>query len=224
MKYSLTKFTLTIRGRAPLLMHQDNLEYQDQMKEWVSDPDNKKKSAPGDDRTPGFTWIGNLYQDGGKVVLMSEMLTKCLINAAAKLIKVRTTTYKSSMASSLFLDEPTYPLLVGGKEVNVKDTLAKLKNEMDYNKHCAEVRKHGFKLNAKRAQVGPKKHVRVRPIFDEWACVVTGEVDTEELPEAVFDRITEIAGKRVGVGDWRPSAKLSPGTHGTFATELKFGK
>ena len=224
MKYSLTKFTLTMRGRSPLLMHQDNLEHQDEMKEWIADPDNKKKSVPGDDRTPGFTWLGALYQENGLVVLMSEMLTKCLINAGAKLIKKGNTSYKSSIASAVFLDEAAYPLLVGGKEVQMKATLDKLKGEMNYVRHCQEVAKHGFKLFAKRSTVGNKKHVRVRPLFKEWACVVTGEVDTDELPKEVFERITEIAGKRVGVGDWRPSSKISPGTYGTFATELKFGK
>lgn len=218
------KFTLTMSGKTPLLMHKDNLEWQDRMKEWIGDPDNKKRSVPGDDRMPGFTWIGSLYEADGKAVLENDMLFKCLVNAGAKVIKKGNTSYKASVASGVFLDELTFPLLVGGKEVDVGGLVGKLADEMDYKRHCAEVAKCGFALFAKRAAVNGSKHVRVRPRFEEWACVVRGEVDGEEMPKPLFEKIVGIAGTRVGIGDWRPSAKQSPGPYGMFTTEVKYGK
>lgn len=218
------KFTMTITGRTPLLMHKDNLDWQDRMKEWISDPDNKKKSVPGDDRTPGFTWIGSMYEADGKVVLENDMLFKCLVNAGAKVIKKGNTSYKGSVASGVFLDELTFPLLIAKKEVQVGNLIKRLAEEMDYKKHCEEVAKLGFSLFAKRAAVNGSKHVRVRPRFEEWACVVSGEVDEDELPKTMFEKIVGIAGTRIGVGDWRPSAKQSPGPYGMFSTEVKYGK
>ena len=218
------KFVMQITGRTPLLMHQDNLEWQDKLKEWLADPDNKKRSVPGDDRHPGFTWIGSIYEANGKAVLTQDMLLKCLVNAGAKVIKQRTTTYKAVVASAVYMDAVDFPLTVGGDEVPIGELIAKLADEFDYQKHCKAVEKCGFTLYAKRAPIGGAKHVRVRPRFDQWECVVTGEVEESELSRDMFTRIAAIAGARVGLGDWRPSAPKSPGSYGMFSAELKFSK
>lgn len=218
------KFVMQIKGVTPLLMHKDNLEWQDRMKAWIGDPDNKKKSVAGDDRTPGFTWLGSLYEADGLAVLEWEMILKALTTAGSKVIKKGMTTYKQSVASAVFLDGMTFPVLVKGKEVQVGGLMKKLHDEMDYAKHCTEAERCGFRLFAKRAGVNGSKHVRVRPRFDEWAVVVRGTVDTDELDAATFAKIVSIAGARVGLGDWRPSSPKAPGSYGMFTAELKTGK
>ena len=53
-----TRYSVTLVGETPLLMHQDNLAWEDAMMQWRKDPANKKVSVAGDDRSPAFRWIG----------------------------------------------------------------------------------------------------------------------------------------------------------------------
>ena len=50
------KVAFELVGEMPLLMHWDNIEGGDTLKEWRQDPKNKNQSVPGDDRSPSWTW------------------------------------------------------------------------------------------------------------------------------------------------------------------------
>ena len=73
-----TRYSVTLVGETPLLMHQDNLAWEDVMAQWRKDPANKKASVAGDDRSPAFRWIGNLYTDNGVVSIPSDNLMTLL--------------------------------------------------------------------------------------------------------------------------------------------------
>jgi len=58
-----------------------------------------------------------------------------------------------------------------------------------------------------------------RPRFDEWACKATLEVDASLFDEATARELVDLAGTRIGLGDFRPSRK---GPFGRFkVTEWK---
>jgi len=54
----------------------------------------------------------------------------------------------------------------------------------------------------------------IRPRFDEWGFDVTLSVDQSQIAIATIRELVDIAGKRVGLGDFRPKCK---GTFGRFA-------
>lgn len=47
--------------------------------------------------------------------------------------------------------------------------------------------------------------VRSRPMLKEWALVFNIEYDEDEIPKSVLNELLVYAGKRVGIGDFRPS-------------------
>lgn len=60
--------------------------------------------------------------------------------------------------------------------------------------------------------------MRYRPVFKKWA-LVFNILAEDEIPSAVIKECLEIAGKYVGIGDWRPEKK---GKFGKFqVTEFK---
>jgi hypothetical protein len=52
-----------------------------------------------------------------------------------------------------------------------------------------------------------------RPMFDDWALSFTVDLDTELLGPNLLRRIIDDAGKRIGLGDFRPARK---GPYGKF--------
>jgi hypothetical protein len=67
-----------------------------------------------------------------------------------------------------------------------------------------------------RAVVIPATKGRIlafRPIFDDWALTFRLRVDTEGFNTKLMRRIVDHAGKRIGLGDFRPSRK---GPYGQF--------
>lgn len=61
-----------------------------------------------------------------------------------------------------------------------------------------------------------------RPMLEEWGLNFEIEYDEDEIPFEVLKDALDIAGKKVGIGDWRPSMK---GSYGRFVvTEFKEAK
>ena len=61
--------------------------------------------------------------------------------------------------------------------------------------------------------VGQSRVLRARPKFDEWAVSFMVDTDPELVDESQLDRWLDIAGRRVGLGDWRPEKS---GHYGRF--------
>lgn len=53
----------------------------------------------------------------------------------------------------------------------------------------------------------------VRPRFDRWAFTVKIQIDTQEIGEQAIRKLFDMAGRRCGVGDFRPNRK---GIYGQF--------
>ena len=77
------RFTVTLTGKTPLLMHYDNIAWADTMEAWKSDPGNKKDSKAGDDRSPAWRWLGSLYHDGKAIAIPSDNLMRAMMEGAA---------------------------------------------------------------------------------------------------------------------------------------------
>ncbi len=76
-------YKVDLIGETPLLTHNDNLSWAEKMKAWGLDPANAKSSVAGDDRSPAFRWIGNLYIENNKLVIPSDLLMSTLLNGGS---------------------------------------------------------------------------------------------------------------------------------------------
>ena len=217
----MKRYSITITGRSPLLMHADNIEWADAMEEWKLNPENKKLSRAGDDRTPPHRWLGSLYHDGEVVAMPADNLMRCLMEGGAMVLVPggrSGKTFKAQTQSGCMVAESFWPLLLDGEPIAVAPLLD-LETEPSFAVHQKAAAAAGFSLFIKRAKIGSSKHVRVRPRFDRWALQGTLGVWDEQLTLQVLADIMRCAGEYKGLGDWRPSGR-TPGPHGRFSAEI----
>lgn len=222
------RYEVTLTGLSPLLMHHLNLEWRAAMEQWKLDPANKKKSVPGDDRTPAWRWIGNLYVDsvlpGGKlgVCIPSDNLMTMLREGGKQCLTGKgKQTYKMMTQSGIIIDQLAWPVVTKDGRVIPWSQIAPLIEKPDYAMHEDRAKELGFELFAKSVVVGQSKHVRVRPRFDSWSAAGTLTVTEEQITPDVLKNILATAGKCSGLGDWRPSSKMAPGPYGRFLANVK---
>lgn len=191
------------------------------MDEWRTSAANKKASKAGDDRSPAWRWIGSLYQDGEHIIIPSDNVMRCLMEAGA-MVPVPggrgNKTFKSQTQSGIIPSAFGWPLLIDDKPISYKP-FEKMVGVADFAKHKEIALKHGFELFLKRAKIGASKHVRVRPRFNKWAAVIELTVSDEQISTPVLQTIFEYAGRYKGLGDWRPGGK-TPGVFGMFRAEV----
>lgn len=211
------RYQVTLTGATGLIMHADDLTWRAQMERWGCDPENKKLSRPGDDRTPAFRWLGSLYHDATKVGIPSDNLMTALREGGSKVSVPgkKNLTYKKQSQSGIVVDQILWPVVTPKGQVSWPECKALLE-EKDYEKHEAAALVMGFELFAKGAKVGMSKHVRVRPRFDQWSASGTVTVTDETITASVLQTILDCAGTYCGLGDWRPSSPKSPGPWGRF--------
>ena len=214
------QYQVTLKGVTPLLMHNDDVTWADQLAEWLKIPANKKSSNSGDDRSPAWKWIGYLYYHNGTVCMPSDNLMSMLRQAGTKLLTGKgKQTYKAQTQYGIVVDELGWPLEVRGGYVS-QSKIEELMDEPEYPKHEQAVQDMGFELFAKRAKIGNSKHIRVRPKFTDWACSGTITVIEDSLTPTVLQDIFTQGGMYVGLCDWRPSSP-TPGRFGRFEATVK---
>ncbi len=219
----LEHYQITITGTQPLLMHNDDIEWADQMEAWKNDKDNKKNSKAGDDRSPAHRWVGNLYHDGERIVIPVGNIMRSVMEGGAMVLVPggrSGKTFKAQTQSGILPLTPNWPLLVGEKEIPIAPFL-KLKDKKDFSLHKQAALDHGFELFIKRAKIGSSKHVRVRPRFQIWSARGELAVSDDQITLPILRDVFEMAGKFKGLGDWRPSSPKAPGCYGIFTAEIK---
>jgi hypothetical protein len=214
------QYGIEITGVSPLLMHQDNLTWNEQIAKWVQDPNNKKLSVAGDDRTPAWRWMGYLYTDAGFVCMPSDNLMTMFREGGAKCpTGKKGGSYKRQTQSGIVVNEAAWPLVSNIGTIPTQEI-----NGLVGNNDFAEQEKMaaglGFSLFVKRAKIGMAKHVRVRPRFDTWSCAGSITVFDETLTTDVLQMIVAHAGAYAGLCDWRPSSPKSPGPWGKFTAKV----
>jgi len=212
-----TTYRVTLRGDSPLLLHADNLAWRAQLERWNADPENKRLSKAGDDRTPAWRWLGYVYHDGSHVGIAADNIMTTLREGGAKVPVPgkKSLTYKRQSQSGLVVNELLWPIETP-KGLIPWASVAALKEEADYAAQEAAASALGFELFAKSAKVGMSKHIRVRPRFNAWAASGTITVFDDSITEQVLQSILDMAGTYCGLGDWRPSAPSKPGPWGRF--------
>jgi hypothetical protein len=215
-------YAVELIGETPLLMHHDNLSWTETMKLWEKDPANQAISVKGDDRSPAWRWIGNLYVEAGRIVIPSDNLMTILREGGKRCPTGKgQTTFKSQTQSGLLVNQSSWPLNVnGGAEIPYAPIKA-LIEEPEFPLHEMQVQDLGFNLFVKRAKIGQTKHVRVRPRFDQWSCKGTITIFDETISRDILANILTFAGTYAGMGDWRPSSPKSPGPWGKFTAKIK---
>ena len=58
--------------------------------------------------------------------------------------------------------------------------------------------------------------LRTRAMFEDWSCIFVADADPELVDQQQLERWLNIAGRRVGLGDWRPEKS---GQYGRFNVE-----
>lgn len=214
-------YTVSITGSSPLLMHWDNIAWADELTRWREDPQNKKTSKAGDDRSPAWSWLGSLYNDGANVALPSDNLMRALMESGASVPVPggkNGKTFKAQSQSGMLVREEFWPVLVDGEPIPFAP-LRELRAEHDFERHGAAAVEQRFSLFVKRARVGMTKHIRVRPRFDRWGLRGTIDVWDEQITGQVLVNLFAVAGAYKGLGDWRPSGR-TPGPFGRFSAAV----
>ncbi len=211
-------FTLT--GEMPLLMHWDNIEGSDVLKEWRQAPENKNASIPGDDRSPPWAWQHSCYNDGEKVAMPQENVMRAIMDGGAQVIIKRNKTFKQLSQSGLVMASEYLDFSYGPNGAVLKMEDLDAIRELDFRKQTEAVEQLGFRLFVKRGSIGTTKHVRVRPRFDLWKVQGVIRVVVKDITFEVLEAIFLHAG-RSGLCDWRPSSPKRPGPYGVFSATLK---
>lgn len=213
-------FVLT--GKSPLLIHADDVMAADSL-EAERKAMKRGQSKAGDDRSPAWSWQSYLYHDGDKLVVPSENLMVSLRSAAATVIYSKQKSFKELSQSGLQMLNENLALATRKGEISM-DLIRSVRDLpfMEQSKRVTAA-DPDFVLHVKRARVGQSKHVRVRPCFKKWTLRGTIMIKDEEITFERLANFFDIAGKRVGLCDWRPSSK-TPGTFGTFEAQLSKAK
>jgi hypothetical protein len=180
---AMSKFRLTCSGREPLLMH--NAQLSDPLNDiarLIKKISGKRKKTDDDHlEMSRLEHMGGLYLDGEfGPCIPGQNFERMLVDAAKK-IKLGT-----QVKSAVVVDTNMNPLVYQGPRD--ADGLWKDKNF----------------VHRTSAKVGTSRVQRTRPMFRQWEVTADCLVDTEQLNEAELEQIVDIAGRLIGLGDWRP--------------------
>jgi len=214
------KYKVTLIGTTPLLMHRYNIKWEERIKAWARDPQNKSVSIPGDCRTPAWGWIGCCYFADGLMVLESDNLMAMLRDAGKKTPAAKGKgSLKAATQSGILVNEIGWPVVTKKGVISQEDVMA-LKDEYDFKLHEELANEMGFELFVKPARVGAQKHIRVRPRFDSWTLEGSITVFDVTLSTDVIKALFVQAGRYIGIGDWRPGSPM-PGNFGMFDSKIE---
>ena len=181
---SMQNVTVTIEGKTPLLMNRFTAEAELELSSGHR-PTTKKKFTPREEAERS-AYIDNKT---GKLYLPTQNILACLIEAGKffKLGKNKVTTTNGT-------------LLTGG--VTIEGLVSDLGTKE-------------FEVDSRRV-VNPSTRgavLRHRARVDDWKLTFDLEVDDEIFSVDLIREIVDAAGKRIGLGDFRPSKK---GVFGKF--------
>lgn len=143
------------------------------------------------ERTPMEECETRLYYDvDDNTIIPGSNLFSCLIEGGKffKIGRSKVTTQQTSMVSAC--------LMMGTFAIPIKS-------------------KEGWTVDTRpiRNPVTKGKVNRHRPIFNDWALTFECELDSSLISPKMFREIVDAAGKRIGLGDFRPACK---GMYGKF--------
>jgi hypothetical protein len=115
--YVPKSFKFKFTGNTAMLMHADDVEAADRLRDWRKDPSNNELSVPGDDRSPPWTWRTYLYAgdiDGQRqVVIPSSNVMAALRYAGSQMTLKGNKTFKKLSQSGIAIMDEFCALKVG---------------------------------------------------------------------------------------------------------------
>ncbi len=143
-------------------------------------------STVGDRGTPREIAEKKLYTsaDGKKLILPGPNMFRCLIDAGKffKAGKSKVTTQKSSLI----------PAAVAMNDIEIP---IKYKEPWEVDSRPVRIPSTGGRILAHR------------PMFNDWSLSFSLELDETIISPALLREIVDAAGKRIGIGDFRPDCK-----------------
>jgi hypothetical protein len=182
--------SIRIRGITPLIMNR----FTDEAAEAAS-KGSRSSIATTDRGTPLEIAGSKLYHDlDGNFCIPQPNVLRCLVDGGSfhKSGKKQITTQKSSLLYACFdIEGVTIPL----------------------------IHEQPWKVDTRPVRIPTTggRILRHRPMFDDWELEFVLFIDTEIIDLALARRIVDDAGKRIGLGDFRPSTK---GPFGKFVVVL----
>lgn len=173
---------IKVTGTSPLLMHNPRMvDPEFEINRELSAITGKRKKTDEDRRKMEMLeWFGGLYEEGGKVVQPVRKIVKSAIEAA------RVSKQGKHVERALVLDGINTPLEYEGPEVP------------------AEIYATGEYTSRLSVGVNGKRVIRTRPEFMPWSMTVTGTlIEDAGLNFDELERILDLAGRAVGLGDGR---------------------
>jgi hypothetical protein len=181
----MTTIQVTIEGKTPLLMHRFTDEAQ------LSATSGTRASTVGEMGTPREQAEKALYTDEQeRVGIPQPNLFRALIDAGKffKAGRSKVTTQKSSLIPACLEIEELF-ILLDHREPWTVDT------------RPVRIPSTGGRI------------LRHRPMFNDWRLAFTLTLDTDVMSAKLLREIVDAAGKRIGLGDFRPDCK---GPYGKF--------
>lgn len=173
---------IAVTGNSPLLMHNPRMvdpgfEINRQLKAITG---KRKKTDDDHQRMEMLEWFGGLYEEKGVIVQPVRKVLKSAIEAA------RISKQGKHVERAVILDGITTPL------------------EYDGPRDPTEVYATGNYTSRLSVGVNGKRVMRVRPEFFPWSLTVTGTlIDDAGLNFDELERILDLAGRAIGIGDGR---------------------
>lgn len=176
----MKNITITITGVTPMLMHA--FTDADQL---AASNGTRVASAAGDRGTAHEQAASHLYlaADGKTIIIPQPNIFSCIVEAGKffKNGKSKVTTLKTSLIPAcVFFNDTEYVLEHNGWSVDTR---------------AVRIPSTGGRIQ------------RHRPIFEVWSLTFDVDLDTDEMSPKLFRDIVDAAGKKIGLGDFRPATK-----------------
>lgn len=178
------KINVTIEGVAPLLMNRFTEASEVQVSGGTAVTFRGHKGTPREQAEP------KRYADeDGALYIPGTNLFACIIAAGTfhKAGKSKITTMKTSLIPA--------GMLVNDLVCPIHDRDGKPVTEWEVDSRSVVIPSTGGRIMCHRPRV------------DEWLCTFEIEIDTGMFPPALIRSIIDDAGKKIGLGDYRPARK-----------------
>lgn len=170
-----------VLGISGMLMH--NARLSNPLNEWTKEikkvSSKRKKSDEDHEEMARLEFMGGLYTDGSKFIIPSANWEATLVDAAKKL------KLGKLLKSAMFINEDS----------ELSSSGPKTPEKRWADPECRDQRS---------VKVGQARIIRTRPLFKDWFCEVKVLFETELIDLEQLDTIFSIAGKQIGIGDYRP--------------------
>ena len=195
------RYQVTIRGFSPLIMHNGpaGLDTRSpanvEKAEITGGRKGRNRTASDDERLKELECFVSLWLDARGAPTIPERAIRACIETGAKKLRQGAPVREGLMVEGV--------------------------QSFDYNREALGETAEEL---SKRAQfsmpvrIGASRVLRTRAKFDDWSCVFILYCEDQLVDKEKLEQWMDIAGRRIGLGDWRPEKS---GTYGRFEAEVQ---